>query len=56
MKVWTVVHVWRGLFNKIYLFKYQADAQRKYKELKSESNHDLEEVRISHKEVISQYY
>jgi len=52
MKVWTVVHVWRGLFNKIYLFKYQDQAQKKYKELKNKSN-ALEEVEISHKEIIT---
>jgi len=52
MKVWTVVHVWRGLFNKIYLFKYQDRAQKKYEELKNKSN-VLEEVGISHKKVIT---
>ena len=52
MKVWTVVHVWRGVFNKLYLFKYHSQAQNKYRELKSKSN-ALEEVKISHKEVIT---
>jgi len=40
------------LFNKIYLFKYQGQAQKKYKEIKSKSN-ALEVVIISHKEIIS---
>lgn len=52
MKVWAVVHVWRGILNKIYLFKYQDQAQKKYKELKSKSN-TLEEVEISHKKIIT---
>jgi len=52
MKVWTVMHIWRGLFNKIYLFKYQDQAQRKYEELKGKAN-ALEEVNIYHKKVIT---
>ena len=52
MKVWSVVHIWRGLFNKIYLFKYQDQAQKIYYELKSKAN-SIEEVNISHKEVIT---
>ena len=52
MKVWTVVHVWKGLFNKIYLFKYQDQAQKKYDELKRKAN-AIEKVKVSHKKIIA---
>jgi hypothetical protein len=54
-KVWMVVHFWGGLLmplNKIYLFKYKSDAEKVYEDLKRTSNPAIEQVQLSHREVI----
>lgn len=52
MKIWVVTHAWRGLINKVWLFKYQPAADDFYKKIKSKLAKDLDEVKLDYIKVI----
>jgi len=52
MKIWVVTHAWRGLINKVWLFKYRPTAENFYKKIKSKLSKNLDEVKLDHIKVI----
>lgn len=52
MKIWVVTHAWRGLINKVWLFKYKPVAEDFYNKIKSKLAKDLDQVKLDHIKVI----
>ncbi len=50
MKVWIVVYVWRGVETKVFLFKNEEDAQKKFEKL-SKVGDDRDSLHITEEEV-----